>query len=426
MTIQIIGDVDLDRLYCTGSFTKMMTTFVCLSLLAEKFELNTILDDVNFLDGLCNHQPARDFLRLFQSHIGSRFSIRDICTYYTGLPYTFGLADEELENVEKGMPFKHHSILDEKTFLNRCHQNISMLYHNRCKFHYAELSIIFLGYFIETAYDLKIEDLYKRYVFEKFSLKNSLFSRTLPKHADVKDLSRQYDYPSIAILDHGYFCYSNGFYTNLYDQKILIERLLDEPVFHVMTDIHHARAASNRLMNGLTVELRLVNDDLIFGYEGLSFSGCNIWAYSTQKKQGYITTIDDEDAAYDVIYGEFGYTKFDTVPEHTETDYNHFISHHHDDVSNKPIPDEYIGSYHRVNINETTLDIIFSVGSDFIIIRNPDEIKYPVVCIDDNYYIRGKDGIHAGKVSLHRAESGNHYMMYDGTLYKKITHPDNG
>src|SRR3990167_227301 len=246
MTISIIGDVDHNRLYCTGSFTKMLTTFVCLSVLAERHQLNMILDDDNFLDSICDNPESKSFLHHFQSLIGSRFTIRDICTYYTGLPYTFDLSSTELAAVEKGLPLKHHSILDEKTFLDRCHNNISVLYQNRCKFHYSELSIIFLGYLIEKICGIKIEDLYQRYLISKFQLTSSLFSRELPERADAKDLSPYYDYPSIAIQNHGYFCYSNGFYTPLYDHKILIENLLNETIFNIMTSTKHARASSNR------------------------------------------------------------------------------------------------------------------------------------------------------------------------------------
>lgn len=420
MTIEILGDADRNRLYCTASLTKMITAFVCLSLLAENHDLNAIVDDDGFLDIIANHEASKNFLRIFQKHIGGRFTIRDLCTHYTGLPYTFELSDDELEEVENGKPFKHHSILEEDIFLMMCRDQISQIYFNRCKFHYSELSMIFLGYFIEKVYDTSMEVLYQKYVIGKFQLENSIFSRTLPPSAFCEDLSDRYDYPSIAILNHGYFCYSNGFYTTLNDHQIMIECLLNEPVFQFMTDTIHARAASHRLLNGMSVEIRQANNDILFGYEGLSFSGCNIWAYSTAQKKGYITLSNDEDAVYDVIYGKLGYHEFDAVPNYTETDYHHFITHYHDITEAKPIPDDYIGSYHRVTINSTTLTINFTVGSNFIVIRNPEEIRYDVVCILGKYYVRGKDHIHGSRVSFYRAKSGNRYMLYDGTLYRKL------
>lgn len=420
MTIEIIGDADPDKLYCTGSLTKMMTTFVCLSLLAENHDLNAIVDDEGFLDIICNNEESKNFLRIFQKHIGGRFTLRDLCTHYTGLPYTFDLSDDELDEVEHGKPFKHHGIIEEDIFLMMCRDRISQIYVDRCKFHYSELSIIFLGYLIEKVFDTSMEFLYQKYVIGKFQLQDSLFSRTLPANAFVEDLSDRYDYPSISIQNHGYFCYSNGFYTTLNDHKIIIECLLNEPVFQFMTDVTHARAASHRLMNGMSVEIRQVNNDILFGYEGLSFSGCNIWAYSIVQQKGYITLSNDEDAVYDVIYGKFGYHEFDAVPNYTEDDYHYFITHYHDITEDKPIPDEYVGSYHRVTINSTILTIVFTVGSNFIVIRNPEEIRYDVVCIHGKYYVRGKDHIHGSRVSLYRGKSGNHYMMYDGTMYRKI------
>src|SRR5205085_6588951 len=115
------------------------------------------------------------------------------------------------------------------------------------------------------------------------------------------------------ILDHGYFCYSNGFYTTLNDMKILLENFFNNAVFKYMTDIKQARAASNRIMNGLTVELRVVDDDILYGYEGLSFSGCNNWTYSTKYQKGFLTLTNDEEKAYD-IYNQFGYAVFDKAP----------------------------------------------------------------------------------------------------------------
>jgi len=420
MEIEIIGDVDIDRLYCTASFTKMMTTYVCLSLLSEQYHLDDILDDINFLDIICSNQESQHFLQVFQKHIGGRFTIRDLCTHYTGMPYTFELSSAELEKVEQGLPFKHHHLMDENTFHTMCQSHISQLYADRSKFHYSELSIICLGYLIEKVYAVSMESLYEKYVIKNFGLQSSCFSRTIPKNSYRVDLSNRYDYPSIAIADFGYFCYSNGFYTTLRDHKTIIENLLIDPVFKVMTNLKHARAASHRLLNGMSVEIRRVNEDVIYGYEGLSCSGCNIWAYSTLHKKGYITTIMDEDAAYDVIYGKFGYHDFDEVPEYAENDYHYFKSHFHDITELKPIPEEYVGSYHRVNINESTLSILFTVGTDFIEIRNPDMVRYDVVCIYGKYYVRGKDHIHGTRVSFYEEKRGNHYFMFDGTLYRKI------
>ncbi len=421
MTIQIIGSVDKDRLYCSGSFTKFMTTFVVLSLLSEEFELKKIVDDDQFLDTLCVNPKASDFLQLFQKIIGSQFSLRDLCSYYSGLPYTFDLSEKELEMVELGNPFKHHSILDEETFLAMCRNNITPVYPDRCKFHYSEIAIIFLGYLIEKIYNTKMEKLYQHYVLDKFNLKNSLFSRTRPINVYCQDLSDKYDYPSIAILDHGFFCYSNGYYTTLNDMKILLENILENTVFKQMIDLTHARAASNRLLNGLTVEIRLVKDDVLVGYEGLSFSGCSLWAYSFKHKQGYITFSNDEEAIYDEVYGQFGYSEFDKVPDHTQVDYAKFLKKYdYSAIEEKSILQEFQGNYHRVTINEKILQDVFVVGDHFIIIRNPEEIKYDVIYLHGNYRIKNKDKVHGARVGFYHARSDNKYMLYDGTLYKKI------
>ncbi len=419
MTIHIIGSVDKDRLYCAGSFTKMLTTFVSLSLLSEKYALPKILDDNNFLDTICVNPPAKNFLQLFQKIIGSQFTLRDICSYYAGLPYTFDLAEKELASVEQGHPFKHHQIPDEETFLDRCTTKITPVYANRCKFHYSEISIIFLGYLIEKIYHEKMENLFQKYVIDQFNLTRSYFSRTRAQDVYCQDLSDKYDYPSIAIVDHGYFCYSNGYYTTLSDMKILIENILENAVFKHMTDVSHARAASNRLLNGLAVEIRLVKDDVLFGYEGLSFSGCNLWMYSTKHKQGFVTFSNDEETIYDEVYGQLGYSVFDTVPREAQIDYARFLKNYHVAFEEKNIPDEFQGNYHRVKINEKNLADVFVVGNNFIEIRNPDMIKYDVIYLQGNYRIKNKDQVHGAKVGFYRAESGNKYMLYDGTLYKK-------
>src|SRR5579864_8448512 len=166
MSMQIIGDVDKNRIYCGGSFTKFVTTFVCLSLLAEKHDLARILDDDDFLDSISTAPAARSFLDIFQKQIGSRFTIRDVCTYYTGLPYTFDVSAAELERVDQGQAYKHHSILDEKTFLDYCQHEITQIYPNRSKFHYSEVAIIFIGYLMEKIHSVKMENLYQTFVIK--------------------------------------------------------------------------------------------------------------------------------------------------------------------------------------------------------------------------------------------------------------------
>jgi CubicO group peptidase (beta-lactamase class C family) len=420
MTIHIIGSFNKDTLYCAGSFTKFLTTFVSLSLLSEKYDLNLILDDDNFLDKLCDNAESKNFLHLFQKIIGSQFSLHDLCSFYTGLPYTFNLGTAELESVEKGKPFKHHSILDEKTFLTMCETRITPIIPNRCKFHYSEIAIIFLGYLIEKVYQIKMEDLYQTYIFKKFGLADSQFSRVRPKEVYTQDLSDKYDYPSIAILDHGYFCYSNGFYTTLNDMKKLIERVLKNPVFSVMVDIKRARAASPRLLNGLTVEMRIVGDDLIYGYEGLSFSGCNIWNYSHARQEGFLTFTNSEEDAYPIIYDPLGYSEFDKVPDYTQKFYKRFIQNYQVDILTRDLPEAFRGNYHRVRINEKELNDVFIIGKDYIVIRNPDEIKYETMFVNENFHVKGKDNVQGTTVSLYAAQSGKQYMLFDGTLYRKL------
>ena len=157
MTFHIAGSFDKDKLYCTGSLTKLLTTYVSLCLLAEQYDLQQIIDDDSFLDRLCVNQKSKEFLALFQKLIGGKFSIHDICSYYAGLPYTFDPSEAEIESVDAGNPFKHHSIPDEKTFLFMCQNKITPVYRDQCKFHYSEVSIIFLGYFLETVYQVKMK-----------------------------------------------------------------------------------------------------------------------------------------------------------------------------------------------------------------------------------------------------------------------------
>lgn len=45
--------------------------------------------EIRHNDELCINQASKSFLQLFQNRIGSRFTLRDVCTYYTGLPYLF-------------------------------------------------------------------------------------------------------------------------------------------------------------------------------------------------------------------------------------------------------------------------------------------------------------------------------------------------
>jgi len=419
MKFAITGNVVPDRLYCSGSFTKLLTTYITLTLLAEKFELTQIIDDPDFFDRLCTPPAARDFLALFQKIIGSRFSLHDICSFYSGLPYTFEVSAEELGKVAAGHPFKHHSIPDEKTFLERCAHYIVPIYPAQAKFHYSEISILFLGYTIEKVYGIPFETLYQQYIIDKFQLRHSLFSRTQPPGVHCEDLSNRYDYPSIAILDHGFFCYSNGFFTTLADMQILLENLLEQPSFQLMTDTKLARAASNRIMDGLTVELRQVQDDLLYGYEGLSYSGCNIWAYSTKQQRGILTFTNDEEAAYD-IYKELGYSEFDTVPAHTQTLYQHFLKTTPEDTEEKDFPAEFQGQYHRVKINEEDLTTRFRLSNNAVTIRNPELVTYPVIFANGYYRVKSQDKHHGQTIGLLKSADGLHYFSFDGTLYQKI------
>jgi hypothetical protein len=164
-----------------------------------------------------------------------------------------------------------------------------------------------------------------------------------------------------------------------------------------------------------------VNDDIIYGYEGLSFSGCNIWAYSTKYKQGFLTFTNDEEAAYPTIYNHWNYTHFDKAPDYTQQIYKNFIQNRTYEYSIKNIPQEYQGHYLRVDVNESTLTIKFTVGNNFIIIRDPDEIRYDVIHFRNQFWIKGKDQIHGAKVGFIKSKHGNFYMYHDGTLYKKTS-----
>ncbi len=420
MTIEILGSVDKDKLYCAGSFTKLLTTYVCLSLLAEKYDLKSICDDENFFDSICLNTSSRSFLQTLQKTIGSQFTLRDVCTFYEGLPYTFDLSASELEAVDQGKPFKHHSIMDEEEFLTRCRTCITLVDPNRCKFHYSELSIILLGYLVEQIYEIRIESLYQKYVIDAFGLKNSLFSRTRPPGIQYHDASPHYDYPCVGIMDHGYFCYGNSFFTTLNDQKKLLEGIIETPVFAEMTDVTHARVALHQIMNGLTIEMRAAQDDIVCGYDGMSYTGCNVWAYSFKQKKGYLTTAPDTEPAYKLVHDKIGYMAYDHVPPHTEKIYQDFLAHRHYEFEKTAIPAECLGQYQRVQINDSKLDTIFTVGEHFIAIRNPDPIEYEVLYDHGVYRIACDDHMHGAKVGFYQAKSGNRYMLFDGMLYRKI------
>lgn len=421
MTIEIIGSVDKNRLYCAGSFSKLLTTFITLTLLSEKYTLTEILDDEDFFDRIAVNEEARDFLDIFQQTIGSRFTLHDVCSFYTGMPYTFNVSAEEIESVDAGNPYKHHCLLNKETFINDCKHEITQVYPNRSKFNYSELSIIFLGYFFEKVYATTFEELYQKYVINRFNLTDSYFSRMRIERAYTQDLSDSYDLASIAVRDHGYFCYSNGFYTTLSDTKKLLESLLQSPVFQLMTDVSIARAASNRLMNGLTVELRVHEDDLIIGYDGLSYSGCNLWAYSTKQKKGYLTFNDNGDLADQIIFQRLGYDAFDKVPPHSQQYYHAFLAgYDFSKLQYKDLPQAFEGNYHRVRINNYVLNVIFPVTVHTIEFTHDDKVKYDIVYVDDVYRIKAKDGIAGDMIGLHVAKSNNKYISYGGVLLKKM------
>ena len=61
MAIQIVGSFDRDTIYCAGSLTKLLTTYVSLSLLSEKYDLKKIVDDNDFLETLATDSSSKDF-----------------------------------------------------------------------------------------------------------------------------------------------------------------------------------------------------------------------------------------------------------------------------------------------------------------------------------------------------------------------------
>lgn len=420
MSFEIIGEFSKNQLFCSGSFSKLTTSFVTLSFLAERFNLDDIIDDDNFLDAVSQNN-SRDFLSLFQKIVRSKFSLHDLYSHYTGLPYTFDIAMDETEQVEAGATLKHHQILAESEFLNRCQNSVTALYLPKSKFHYSELSILFIGYWLEKNYNLSMEDLYHRYLLQPFKLKGSSFSRKRLANVYYDNLANKYDYPSVAYVDHGYFCYSNGFFTTLNDMKIFLENLMTSSIFRVMTDLSYARAASNTLMNGLSVEIRQINDDTIYGYEGLSYSGCNIWAYSTKLNQGFLAFTNDEDEAYSLIYNRFGYEQFDKVPPYTQSLYQDFRKKKLIPMVYKNIPLEFQGEYQRVKINDTTLQETFNVSSASITIRDPERMNYEIIFVDNVARVKGKDQVPNEKIGFIQSNSGNYYMYHDGALYRKIS-----
>ncbi len=67
MNMRILGDFNPDQLYCAGSVTKFITTYVVLSFLAaQQHDLKVILDDENFLQSIAASDEAKSFLALFQ------------------------------------------------------------------------------------------------------------------------------------------------------------------------------------------------------------------------------------------------------------------------------------------------------------------------------------------------------------------------
>ncbi len=156
------------------------------------------------------HPRARDFLSIFEKTIGSRFSLRDVCSYYNGLPYTFDLAPEEWRWLRRVFHSSITALWNEDVFLDRCRHLITHMDPNRCKFHYSELAIIFLGNhgnrLIRSGWKIS-----SKHVIDAFGLTESLFSRVRPAACVYRGLSKEYDYPSIAILDHGYFVIAMDF-----------------------------------------------------------------------------------------------------------------------------------------------------------------------------------------------------------------------
>jgi hypothetical protein len=107
------------------------------------------------------------------------------------------------------------------------------------------------------------------------------------------------------------------------------------------------------------------------------------------------------------------------VPDHTQAFYKAFLAHYQFDYEIKDFPSDYQGKYKRVIINDKILDVPFLLGNHFMIIRNPDEIRFDIVFYKHEYRIKCKDNVHGSRVGLYQAESGNRYMFFDGNLYRR-------
>lgn len=421
MNIRILGDFPTDQLYCAGSVTKFLTAYVVLSKLAEKDKIEDILDDDDFLDKLAastNKPAAKEFLTLFQKIIGSKFTLRDIFTYYTGLPYTFEPDKKSLRSADLGYPFKHHSLMNEADFLEACRNRIKPLFPNRSKYHYSELSIIFIAYFIEKVYGVRMEDLYQQFIANPCHLTHSRMSRTRPDGVLTRDLSSKYDYAAVAVQDHGFFCYSNGFYTTLNELKIIIESIEQQPVFQHMTDLSQARVANGNVISGLSLELRVVGNDVVYGYEGLSFSGCNIWSCSRNNKQGYLMFCDDETAAYTYIYKQFGYTDFDPAPSHTTQLCMRYLANTPAATKEEAVPELFQGEYQRVKLNEVEIESVCVVGSQALSMHDPDPVDYSLSRQNGSLHILDEHHSPDSRISFYTVASGNQFMFYNGSLYR--------
>jgi CubicO group peptidase (beta-lactamase class C family) len=424
--IEILGKFDRQQLFCAGSVSKMLTTFVVLSYLETKFpndELEKILDDEAFLDKICSDKPVHGFLKLLQRKIGSSFTLRDLCTFHTGLPYTFNPTKAELDSVVSGERFTHQSVMDEAAFISLCENNISMIYRNRQKFHYSEISIMALGYLIENAYGVKIEDLYQHFLVNKFKLSQSRLSRVKPEDAYFNpNMSQTYDYACVALQNHGYFSYGNGFYTTLDDLEVLLGKINSDHVFQLMVDVKNARRAESTVMNGLTVELRQVGDDLVYGYEGMSFSGCTTMAFSTMQKTWCVTFGENAEEDYHAVCSRLGYpnAQWKETPESANIFYTNF-THNYPALSEAVIPLEYQGIYRRVKLNDgQELEYVSVLGNNFLTIRDPDEVTYDLVQVNDEYHIKGDDNVVDSRVGLYTANGSNRFLFYIGNLYKRI------
>lgn len=420
MQIEILGDFPKDQLYCAGSVTKFLTTFVILSYLRQLgYQLKDILDDENFLTTIAVNAEAKSFLQLMQCKIIGKFTLRDLCTYYTGLPYTFDPTPEALEKIAAGQPFKHHSlVVSEEAFLQLCEQNVSALYPNRSKYHYSELSIIFMAFLFEKITERSMEDLYDEFIVKRFQLTLSRLSRKRPADVYTQDLSDKVDYAAVAIMDHGYFVYSNSYYTTLNEMKQLLEAMHDDAVFQLMIDVEEARAAATEVMNGLSIELRQANGDLIYGYEGLSASGCNIFSCSRAQGKGYILFCNDEEKAYELIYQNFGITAFEPVTDKSrrfsQAFADSYAAHRFADI-----PPEFQGQYKRVKINGGEAQTLTTLSDKQLHIHNPSLVTYDLLFAAQSPCIQGEDGTHESRIRLYQSQ-GKRFLFFDGSAYELI------